>query len=456
MVGYCCGCGLEFSRIPFPSALKLSLASCGRNQQHRLCRSNPLILFTHPTGNANVRHAALALHSAGLLGEYLTCISYRPGPFARALLPNRIATQLERRALPAALHGCASTRPGREVVRHIASKLNLRALTRHETGPFSVDRVYHDLDQVAARHLAKGKFSAIYAYEDGAAAAFGAAQRLGRKKLYDLPIGYWRVAHRLMTEEVELQPEWASTIPTMRDSSAKTARKDEELGLADMVLCASNFTRSTLASAPGFRAPLVVIPYGAPALPDNRPRPPRRPGDPLRVLFVGSLSQRKGLSYLFSACRELGANAVQLTVIGRHPGESCAALDRELSEVRWIPSLPHAGILDEMSRHDVFVFPSLFEGFGLVLLEAMAAGLPIISTPHTAAPDLIDDGQEGFIIPIRDSQLLAEKLDLLFRDPDRCTAMGRAARQKSQTFTWAGYGERLVAAIESTLVPLRT
>jgi glycosyltransferase involved in cell wall biosynthesis len=151
----------------------------------------------------------------------------------------------------------------------------------------------------------------------------------------------------------------------------------------------------------------------------------------LRAIFVGSLGQRKGLSYLFHACRALG-KSVSLTVIGAPPLQSCPVLERELQQVRWIPSCPHAQVLAEMAAHDVFVFPSLFEGFGLVLLEAMAMGLPVITTPHTAGPDLIDDGVEGFIVPIRSAETIAQKLELLQKNRALVDEMGKKATARSE------------------------
>jgi glycosyltransferase involved in cell wall biosynthesis len=106
-----------------------------------------------------------------------------------------------------------------------------------------------------------------------------------------------------------------------------------------------------------------------------------------------------------------------------------------------------------MSAHDVFVFPSLFEGFGLVLLEAMARGLPIITTPNTAGPDLITDGVEGFIVPIRSASAIVEKLDLLRREPERRATMSESARTRAQEFTWQQYGHTLAGCVSSALVP---
>jgi starch synthase len=241
------------------------------------------------------------------------------------------------------------------------------------------------------------------------------------------------------------------TLNGNRDSQSKADRKDTELALADVVFVASSFTHQTLDSAPSFKAAVVVAPYGAPSIPAVPPSAPPRPtGNQLRVLFVGSLGQRKGLSYLFEACRQL-EGAIQLTVIGTRPQEDCPALDRELAQVRWIGSCPHPQVLAEMAAHDVFVFPSLFEGFGLVLLEAMAMGLPIITTPNTAGPDVIEEGREGFIVPIRDSRAIADRLARLHDNPDLRDEMSANARRRAAEFTWDDYGAKLTACIQTAL-----
>jgi glycosyltransferase involved in cell wall biosynthesis len=410
-----------------------------------------MILFAHPTGNANVRHAALALHRANLLGEFWTCLNYRDRSLLNRFLPRPLIRQLRRRTNPKELQPYLHTFPFRELMRLLAPRAGLNELVRHETGVFSVDSVYHSLDRHISHRLADPQFDAVYAYEDGAEHAFRAAARLGRLAFYDLPIGYWRAARAILTEEAGLQPAWASTLAGNKDSQKKADRKDAELALADVVFVASSFTHQTLDSAPPFKAPVVVTPYGAPAIPAVLPAPaPRPPGDTLRVLFVGSLGQRKGLSYLFEACRQL-QGAIELTVIGTRPQVDCAILDRELANVRWIASCPHHQVLTEMAAHDVFVFPSLFEGFGLVLLEAMAMGLPIITTAHTAGPDLIEEGKEGFIVPIRSSRAIAEKLALLHENRALRDEMSRNARKRAGEFTWDDYGAKLSACIQTAL-----
>jgi alpha-maltose-1-phosphate synthase len=411
-----------------------------------------MILLSHPTGNANVRHAALGLQRADLLGEFWTCLNFNENPVLRRILPQSVSGQLRRRSFPKELSPRMHSFPFREIVRLLAPRAGFPSLVRHETGPFSIDAVYHSLDRKISARLASGRFQGVYAYEDGAEESFRVAGRHGFLRLYDLPIGYWRAARNILSEEALREPEWASTLTAIQDGPEKTERKDSELRQADLVFVASSFTLKTLDQAPDFRGTVAVIPYGAPVLdpvigadPESKPR-----SDKLRVLFAGGLGQRKGLSYLFRAIRQL-KGAATLTVIGARPAAACAALDRELADVRWIPTCSHAEVLAEMAAHDVFVFPSLFEGFGLVLLEAMAMGLPIITTAHTAAPDLIDDGVEGFIVPIRSSEAIVEKLELLMREPDRQAEMSMRARRRAREHTWERYEQTLAAGIASAL-----
>jgi glycosyltransferase involved in cell wall biosynthesis len=406
-----------------------------------------MIIGSHPTGNANVREAMLGLLEAGLLSEFHTCLAPRRMDAWVRLLPASIREQVLRRELPETLRRVTRTHPWRELGRFAAPRLHLGRLTRHGDGPLSVDGVYRDLDTAVARRVARSRsIRGVYAYEDGAAATFAAARRLGLRCLYDLPIGHWKAARRIQEEEASLQPAWAATLVALQDDAAKLARKDEELELADHVFAASSFTRETLKGVvrPGVR--VDVIPYGAPAMPVGVARIPRPPGAPLRVLFVGGLSQRKGLSYLFEAVRRAGS-AVNLTVVGRKAGGACQALDAELCRCNYVPSAPHAEILRLMAAHDVFVFPSLFEGFGLVLLEAMACGLPIIATSHTAAPDLIVDGVQGHIVPIRDADRIAGHLQMLAGNPDMLAGMSWAAIERAAQIRWETYRTTLAERV---------
>jgi starch synthase len=359
--------------------------------------------------------------------------------------------ELRRRRFDKTLQGLTRMHPWRESMRLVALRIGISALIEHERGWACIDRVYRGIDKATARSIKLQRPAGAYCYEDGALYTFRAARQIGGKCVYDLPIGYWRAARRILGEEAQRRPEWATTLGGLRDSVKKLARKDEELQLADHILVASTFTKQTLEECPFPLRPVSVVPYGADDSLRMAPRDNVGLGrGALKVLFVGGLSQRKGIADLFEAADMLGAHA-ELTVVGRKPVEACAALDSALGKHRWIESLPREKILQEMCAHDVLVFPSLFEGFGLVVTEALSQGVPVITTPHTCGPDVLTEGEDGFIVPIRDPQAIAEKLELLHRDRGRLAAMSEAASRKAQTLTWERYRQGVVEVVRETL-----
>src|SRR4051812_31466656 len=122
--------------------------------------------------NANVRHAALGLHHAGLLGEFWTCLDYRETAFLKRVVPGSVARQLRRRTFPPELASVMRSSPFRELARMLAPRAGLRSLVRHEQGPLSVDAVYRSLDRTVSQRLNDDRFRGVYAYEDGAEESF--------------------------------------------------------------------------------------------------------------------------------------------------------------------------------------------------------------------------------------------------------------------------------------------
>jgi glycosyltransferase involved in cell wall biosynthesis len=398
-------------------------------------------------GNQNMRHTALALAEAGALAEAWTCLSFDPHSLLASLLPKRWRAQAERRAFPPAVRRRLRSHPWREAARLACQRVGWQRPLTHEHGWCSIDAVCHDLDRRVAgrlRHL--DGLTGVYAYEDAAETTFATAGSLGLQRIYDLPIGYWRAFADICREEEQREPAWAGTLVGNRDSAGKFARKDGELANADHVVVASSFTRATLSRYPGRLPPVSVVPYGAP--PAFAGARAWSTSGPLRVLYVGSLSQRKGISYLLAGLAQAG-KAAELTIIGSRVAP-CAPLDEALGRLRYLPSLPHAGILEEMRRHDVLVFPSLFEGFGLVITEAMSQGMVVITTAHTAGPDLIRDGHDGFLVPIRDADAISERLRSLAHDRDRLRSVGLAALATAATRTWEDFRLRLCTTLGLT------
>jgi glycosyltransferase involved in cell wall biosynthesis len=407
------------------------------------------IVFSHPTGNANSRAAVVSLAKERLLQEFHTSIAAFPGSWLDKLSLGPLK-EIRRRSFDPLLQPFTYTHPWFEASRMLASKAGLQGLIRHENGIFSIDAVYRHLDNKVAQGLYRAKKSGakgIYAYEDGALASFTEAKGLGMKCFYDLPIGYWRSSQLLLSLERKKWPEWSATLTGLTDSEQKLSNKDKELKLADCIFVASSFTASTLHHFPGSLPPIVVIPYGFPSVDGIRAYKPFAGVRRLKILFVGGLSQRKGIADLFNAVDAL-SERVELTIVGSKPNISCPALETALAKHRWIPTLPHYAILQLMRQQDVLVFPSLFEGFGLVITEAMSQGTPVITTERTAGPDLIKDGENGWLIEAGSTSGLQASIERLIGKPEMLPKVGKAAMETARCRPWEVYGMELAKAIE--------
>jgi len=167
---------------------------------------------------------------------------------------------------------------------------------------------------------------------------------------------------------------------------------------------------------------------------------------PLRVLFAGSMSQRKGLGDLFEAIKLLNNNNIQLVVMGSlmAPMEFYKG---QLSQFRYETGRPNSEVLALMRTCNVFCLPSIVEGRALVMQEAMSQGLPIIITANTGGADLVIEGETGFLVPIRSPQSIAEKIDWCEQNREAVGEMGNKARLHAQKYTWDNYVNLIIDTI---------
>jgi glycosyltransferase involved in cell wall biosynthesis len=342
--------------------------------------------------------------------------------------------------------------PVREIVRLLAQKTGQRWLIKHERGWASIDRIWREIDKFAADALRKSHqkqgIRAAYAYEDCAARLFETAEEIGVRRIYDLPIAYWQTVQRLLREEAQRYPEWEPTLGGTRDSEEKLARKTRELALAELVICPSAFVLDSLPESARASKSCVVAPFGSPSL-EQAERAERKSDErPLRVLFAGALTQRKGLADLFAAMKLVASKEIELVVMGSLL-RPLAWYHEQFSGFIYEPPRPHRDVLRLMRTCDVLVLPSIVEGRALVQQEAMACGLPLIVTRNAGGDDLIVEGETGFLAPIRAPEAIAEKINWFATNRASIPGMAIAAQRRASELTWHGYGEKVVAAIRS-------
>lgn len=226
-------------------------------------------------------------------------------------------------------------------------------------------------------------------------------------------------------------------LPPAVTHPAVVRRALAEYEAADLIVVPSRFVRDTFVRRGVPAAKLAVVPETA--TPRTAPPSQRPPHARPRILFVGQIDVRKGIAYLVEAFRVLDGRAT-LRLVGPADRQLLAKLSPLPDGVEIVGPRSGERLAAEFRDADLFVLPSVEDGFGLAVVEAMAAGLPVIVSDHAGSADLVDDGRNGFVVPARDAAALARQLDALVCDPNLRARMGEAARTTALARTWEAYG----------------
>jgi starch synthase len=396
----------------------------------------PQVLVSHPFGNPNSYQVARGLHLKGCLTNFATCLYAPLGTSFRAdqLLPkDRVQTFGLREGIRVALaHSRILSQTGRSVgmIDWVARAHDLRVARQLELSSRTLSA------QTPNTNI-------IWGYEDFAASSFERAKALTIKKIYDLPTVHHREARLIYQREVESDPSLAQFLSPSLEPEHRLRRKEAELDLADVIVCASSFVKNSLAARGWPDSKLRVLPYGVTA---SATRPATKgQAHPLRLLYAGVIAPHKGIHHLFRALCGLPEKAVSLTLAGHWiPGFRNWIERRFRVPFHYAGRLTAAGLSAAYRNADVLLFPALRDGFGLVLVEAMAQGLPVIASTSCAAPDLIQDGIEGLIVPPSNPVRLGEAIQILLDRPQLVPAMAEAAYQLSRRLTWERYHLRVL------------
>lgn len=407
----------------------------------------PSFLFTHPLGNPNSSHAARALLNAGKLKEIVTSFDTRQSSRIMriaSVLPQRIRKTIERRAWMPDGNYTVSARPLPECLRMflVLSRLNSLLGIRYQ---HLVDEIYRKVDKLAAVRIKQSNPQAVYGYEDGSALTFEKAVRSECWKVYELPCFYYRAGNAVMDEELEQFPEFADSVDDRFEPAEKLARKDQELALADLIIVPSGVVKESLKGSGVKEESIRIIPYGSPV---RSASPQRVDSKEFRVLYAGNVSMRKGVHRLLIAWDELRLPESNLTLCGQiaFPEKFISRFSHSLT---FTGSVPYRELLSYYAGASIVVLPSLADAFGLVVLEAMAAGVPVIATDRCGGADVIEDKVDGFVIPAGNTEKLKETILWCHDNREEIRNMGLRARIKAEKHSWEYYESQLLETLSA-------
>jgi glycosyltransferase involved in cell wall biosynthesis len=265
------------------------------------------------------------------------------------------------------------------------------------------------------------------------------AHQRGAKFVCDRGSSHIRAQDELLREE---HAQW--NMPFVGIDPRTTAREESEYEEADCITVPSTFVYRTFVEQGVSANKLRLLPYGVNL---SRFQPVDKPDSQrFDILFVGGMSLRKGVQYLVQAYQKIKHPAKSLTFVG---APSASLIEGLTTRGLWtedaivLGHIPQAELKQIMSRSHVLVLPSLEEGLAMVMAQAMACACPVVASNHTGAEDLMTDGVEGFIVPVRDVEALTEKLQQLADEPMLRDSMGEKALQKVQSLGgWGDYGDK--------------
>ena len=386
------------------------------------------------------QNMALALDEAGALGAYFTgFVDHYRTPAARRLRRYierwcpPLDRQMRRRRIPLVHPNKVYLQPCWEVLRTLAARARLNSRT--------VDQIFirseYGLDQACATALASPLADAFLGLEHGSLAALESARRLGKRGVVVFASPHHAYRRKWVDSEYERHPEWRD--PDARRllalGLARDARRDREMAAADQIITCSPLVSQTLVDAGVPEAKLTSVLLGAPDAIGDDELPASLP-QPFVVLYAGPVSVRKGAHYLLEAWKRVGARSGgELHFYGAMLLPPAYATDAGANVV-FHGSTTREELFDAYRRAAVLVFPTLCDGFGAVVTEAMSRGLPVITTPNAGASSFVQEGVNGFITPPGDAAALARTIAWCLDHPRELAPMRREALRAARAWNW--------------------
>ena len=410
-------------------------------------------VLAYPGNMAHAQHSARALAEQGALEAFVTTFVFREEGRLAAMLAQmpaiaqRLEPDLRRRMIDQVPAELVHSYPLWEVVRSTVQKSGAGPVLTD----LAWDRMSHRFDRLVAAHYVP-RTQAIQGFEYTALAAFTSAKRAGVARILHLPSLDSCRFEEIQRREREQWPELRSAHDAYFDRKfeRRYARRCAEIALADVIIANSTLTAKSHIAAGADPAKTFVVSLGAP--------PPVAESEvqeggrkrPLSVLWAGPFSLRKGAHYLLQAWQNFKpGKAATLDVYGQ-----LVLPDRlHASQTEGIVchgSVPQPDLFKAYLTADVLVFPTLSDGFGMVIAEAMAHGLPVITTDQAGAADLVNP-ENGIVVPVADPKALADALRWCLDNRDRLQAMRFAALETVRRHQWVDFRRDLIAALETGL-----
>ena len=409
----------------------------------------PRLLFGSDAYNAHVQNMAVGVYVADCLSEFVTRgVDSARSPVGRWVrrAAGRVAPAIDRHLARRRVEGIPASmvrsRWAWEIPRLMANRAGwLRIEDR------LWERGEHALDRHCASLVNRQEVGGFFGVEHGSLSSLRTARALGKPGFLAFVSPHHATRQRLVDAEYDRDPSLGS--PAARDlvalGAVRDRRVDSEIEVARWFVSNSSFTTRSLVSAGVDATRVLTVPLGCPpACTDSEL--PSAPPTTMRFLYAGPLSVRKGVHYLLRAWRQARPPGAELHFFGK-PLLPDAAVRRLVGDALSLGIVFHGPVAPDALNaaylsSSVLVFPTLCDGFGQVASEALAHGVPVLTTGNAGAADLIVHGRNGWIVAAADDAALGAQLEWCASHPQDVFAMRRPALASARAWTWLDFRRR--------------
>jgi glycosyltransferase involved in cell wall biosynthesis len=283
----------------------------------------------------------------------------------------------------------------------------------------------------------------VWAFDTSSYELFVEAKRRGISCVLDMTIAHPVLGEQIMDEYARHRPHLKKALPPPAPAG-HIERRQREIEMADRIMAGSHWVRDSLLGVGIPECKIIVNPYGVDLQLFSPPDLPRNRDRAIRFLFVGWFSARKGIYDLLDAWKlsRLWKDGAELVMAGGCRADLSYWPGSLPERVSILGRVPHSELAKLYRTADVFVFPSLFEGSAKVVLEAMAAGLPVLTSPQACDEHCVVDGKNGFRVSAGAPSLLAERMRELAENRFLRAQMSAHSLALVGQYSWSCYGDR--------------
>lgn len=398
------------------------------------------IIVAHPSKQHSF-YTATALKKSGMLYKYITTVYDKPRSFTR-LVKSCFKGNLRKKI---STHYCSELDDS-EVIQYYEFDY-IVSLFLNRFSKLAVLREKHrqlvanKFGRKVAKYAINNNVDVVIMYDSTATECFRILKEKAPniRRVLDVSIATRPQMRKYFEDDMSVTGDdtLKKEFPLFWDEKYMKSVYDEVL-LATEYMAPSTVVKESLIYCGANESRIRIVPYGV-DISQFAYRERKISGNKLKLIYVGQVSYRKGIHHLMKIASDL-QEFIEVDLVGSYSKTDKLYMDySKLPNVKFSGFITRDQLAEKYYESDAFVFPTLGEGYGLVVLEAMSCGLPVISSNHAGGNDAILEGINGYVFPAGDDEALKNILLELYKDRHLTLEMGKEARKTAETLTWDRY-----------------